>query len=234
MRCIYVKILVIDDEEKILDVIKAYLEKEGYIVTTETNGANALNAFKSTNPDLVILDLMLPGMSGEEICNKIRAVSKVPILMLTAKISEDEKVYGFTIGADDYLTKPFSPRELTMRVKAILRRTKDNLPLNDIFSFNDGDLVVDTRSYEVKKKGKIVNLTPNEYKLLSVMMQNPNKVFTRGELIEKAFGYDFEGFDRTIDAHIKNLRQKIEDDPKNPTYIKTVYGAGYKFGEENA
>ncbi|MDI3477228.1 MAG: hypothetical protein PWQ59_753 [Thermoanaerobacterium sp.] len=228
------KILVIDDEEKILDVIKAYLEKEGYIVTTETNGANALNAFKSTNPDLVILDLMLPGMSGEEICNKIRAVSKVPILMLTAKISEDEKVYGFTIGADDYLTKPFSPRELTMRVKAILRRTKDNLPLNDIFSFNDGDLVVDTRSYEVKKKGKIVNLTPNEYKLLSVMMQNPNKVFTRGELIEKAFGYDFEGFDRTIDAHIKNLRQKIEDDPKNPTYIKTVYGAGYKFGEENA
>ncbi|WHE08537.1 response regulator transcription factor [Thermoanaerobacterium thermosaccharolyticum] len=230
----YVKILVIDDEEKILDVIKAYLEKEGYIVTTETNGANALNAFKSTNPDLVILDLMLPGMSGEEICNKIRAVSKVPILMLTAKISEDEKVYGFTIGADDYLTKPFSPRELTMRVKAILRRTKDNLPLNDIFSFNDGDLVVDTRSYEVKKKGKIVNLTPNEYKLLSVMMQNPNKVFTRGELIEKAFGYDFEGFDRTIDAHIKNLRQKIEDDPKNPTYIKTVYGAGYKFGEENA
>jgi len=151
-----VKILVIDDEEKILDVIKAYLEKEGYIVTTETNGANALNAFKSTNPDLVILDLMLPGMSGEEICNKIRAVSKVPILMLTAKISEDEKVYGFTIGADDYLTKPFSPRELTMRVKAILRRTKDNLPLNDIFSFNDGDLVVDTRSYEVKRKARLL------------------------------------------------------------------------------
>lgn len=227
------KILVIDDEEKILDVIKAYLEKEGYTVLTETNGANALNTFKTVNPDLVILDLMLPGMSGEEICRKIRALSKVPILMLTAKVSEDDKVYGFTIGADDYLTKPFSPRELTMRVKAILRRTKNDLPLNDIFMFNDGDLVIDTRSYEVKKKGRIVNLTPNEYKLLTVMAQNPNKVFTRSELIEKAFGYDFDGFDRTIDAHIKNLRQKIEDDPKNPTYIKTVYGAGYKFGEEN-
>jgi Transcriptional regulatory protein, C terminal./Response regulator receiver domain. len=227
------KILAIDDEEKILDVIKAYLEKEGYTVLTETNGANALNAFKTVNPDLVILDLMLPGMSGEEICSKIRALSKVPIIMLTAKISEDDKVYGFTIGADDYLTKPFSPRELTMRVKAILRRAKDDLPLNDIFMFNDGDLVIDTRSYEVKKKGRVVSLTPNEYKLLTVMAQNPNKVFTRSELIEKAFGYDFEGFDRTIDAHIKNLRQKIEDDPKNPTYIKTVYGAGYKFGEEN-
>ncbi|ORX23966.1 DNA-binding response regulator [Thermoanaerobacterium sp. PSU-2] len=227
------KILAIDDEEKILDVIKAYLEKEGYTVLTETNGANALNTFKTVNPDLVILDLMLPGMSGEEICRKIRALSKVPILMLTAKVSEDDKVYGFTIGADDYLTKPFSPRELTMRVKAILRRTKNDLPLNDIFMFNDGDLVIDTRSYEVKKKGRIVNLTPNEYKLLTVMAQNPNKVFTRSELIEKAFGYDFDGFDRTIDAHIKNLRQKIEDDPKNPTYIKTVYGAGYKFGEEN-
>ncbi|MDE4541993.1 response regulator transcription factor [Thermoanaerobacterium sp. R66] len=227
------KILAIDDEEKILDVIKAYLEKEGYTVLTETNGANALNTFKTVSPDLVILDLMLPGMSGEEICRKIRALSKVPILMLTAKVSEDDKVYGFTIGADDYLTKPFSPRELTMRVKAILRRTKNDLPLNDIFMFNDGDLVIDTRSYEVKKKGRIVNLTPNEYKLLTVMAQNPNKVFTRSELIEKAFGYDFDGFDRTIDAHIKNLRQKIEDDPKNPTYIKTVYGAGYKFGEEN-
>ncbi|WKV09292.1 response regulator transcription factor [Thermoanaerobacterium sp. CMT5567-10] len=228
------KILAIDDEEKILDVIKAYLEREGYSVFTETNGANAINAFKRLTPDLVILDLMLPGLSGEEICSKIRAVSKVPILMLTAKVGEDDKVYVFSIGADDYLTKPFSPRELTMRVKAILRRTKDDMALNDIFSFNDGDLVIDTRSYEVKKSGKIVNLTPNEYKLLTVMAQNPNKVFTRGELIEKVMGYDFEGFDRTIDAHIKNLRQKIEDDPKNPVYIKTVYGAGYKFGEENA
>nr|WP_311062439.1 response regulator transcription factor [Thermoanaerobacterium sp. CMT5567-10] len=230
----YMKILAIDDEEKILDVIKAYLEREGYSVFTETNGANAINAFKRLTPDLVILDLMLPGLSGEEICSKIRAVSKVPILMLTAKVGEDDKVYVFSIGADDYLTKPFSPRELTMRVKAILRRTKDDMALNDIFSFNDGDLVIDTRSYEVKKSGKIVNLTPNEYKLLTVMAQNPNKVFTRGELIEKVMGYDFEGFDRTIDAHIKNLRQKIEDDPKNPVYIKTVYGAGYKFGEENA
>ncbi|MEG6569617.1 response regulator transcription factor [Thermoanaerobacterium thermosaccharolyticum] len=230
----YMKILAIDDEEKILDVIKAYLEREGYSVFTETNGANAINTFKSLKPDLVILDLMLPGLSGEEICSKIRAISKVPILMLTAKVEEDDKVYGFSIGADDYLTKPFSPRELTMRVKAILRRTKDDMALNDIFSFNDGDLVIDTRSYEVKKSGEIVNLTPNEYKLLTVMAQNPNRVFTRGELIEKVMGYDFEGFDRTIDAHIKNLRQKIEDDPKNPVYIKTVYGAGYKFGEENA
>ncbi|SNX52683.1 response regulator transcription factor [Thermoanaerobacterium sp. RBIITD] len=228
------KILVVDDEKKILDVVKSYLEHEGFTIITETDGANALNIFKKENPDLVILDLMLPGLSGEEICERIRNISKVPILMLTAKVEEEDKVNGFSIGADDYLTKPFSPRELVMRVKAILRRAKDEIPLKDVFSFNNNDLIINTRSHEVKKKDELINLTPNEYKLLMVLIQNPNKAFTRDELVTKVMGYDYEGYDRTIDAHIKNLRQKIEDDTKNPVYIKTVYGIGYKFGEENA
>lgn len=234
MGCLQMKILVVDDEKKILDVVKSYLEHEGFTIITETDGANALNIFKKENPDLVILDLMLPGLSGEEICERIRNISKVSILMLTAKVEEEDKVNGFSIGADDYLTKPFSPRELVMRVKAILRRAKDEMPLKDVFSFNNNDLIINTRSHEVKKNDELINLTPNEYKLLMVLIQNPNKAFTRDELVTKVMGYDYEGYDRTIDAHIKNLRQKIEDDTKNPVYIKTVYGIGYKFGEENA
>jgi DNA-binding response OmpR family regulator len=174
---------------------------------------------------------MLPGISGEELCKRIRQFSNVPILMLTAKVQESDKINGFSIGADDYLTKPFSPRELVMRVKAILRRTTDDVPLAEVISFNNDDLVVDFKAHTVKKKGVVVNLTPNEFKILKFLIRNPNRVFTREELIEKVMGFDYEGYDRTIDAHIKNLRQKIEDDTKNPMYIKTVYGVGYKFGD---
>ncbi|WP_028992271.1 response regulator transcription factor [Thermoanaerobacter thermocopriae] len=225
------KILVVDDEIKILEVVKSYLEREGFSVITETNGNNVLDTFKKEKPNLVILDLMLPGISGEELCKKIRQFSNVPILMLTAKVQESDKINGFSIGADDYLTKPFSPRELVMRVKAILRRTTDDVPLAEVISFNNDDLVVDFKAHTVKKKGVVVNLTPNEFKILKFLIRNPNRVFTREELIEKVMGFDYEGYDRTIDAHIKNLRQKIEDDTKNPMYIKTVYGVGYKFGD---
>ncbi|ADD03311.1 two component transcriptional regulator, winged helix family [Thermoanaerobacter italicus Ab9] len=225
------KIFVVDDEIKILEVVKSYLEREGFSVITETNGNNVLDTFKKEKPDLVILDLMLPGISGEELCKRIRQFSNVPILMLTAKVQESDKINGFSIGADDYLTKPFSPRELVMRVKAILRRTNDDVPLAEVISFNNDDLVVDFKAHTVKKKGVVVNLTPNEFKILKFLIRNPNRVFTREELIEKVMGFDYEGYDRTIDAHIKNLRQKIEDDTKNPMYIKTVYGVGYKFGD---
>lgn len=227
------KIFVVDDEIKILEVVKSYLEHEGFSVITETNGNNVLDTFKKEKPDLVILDLMLPGISGEELCKRIRQFSNVPILMLTAKVQESDKINGFSIGADDYITKPFSPRELVMRVKAILRRTTDDIPLAEVMSFNNDDLVVDFKAHTVKKKGVVVNLTPNEFKILKFLIRNPNRVFTREELIEKVMGFDYEGYDRTIDAHIKNLRQKIEDDTKNPVYIKTVYGVGYKFGDGN-
>jgi len=227
------KIFVVDDEIKILEVVKSYLEREGFSVITETNGNNVLDTFKKEKPDLVILDLMLPGISGEELCKRIRQFSNVPILMLTAKVQESDKINGFSIGADDYITKPFSPRELVMRVKAILRRTTDDVPLAEVMSFNNDDLVVDLRAHTVRKKGVVVNLTPNEFKILKILIRNPNRVFTREELIEKVMGFDYEGYDRTIDAHIKNLRQKIEDDTKNPVYIRTVYGVGYKFGDGN-
>ncbi len=158
------KIFVVDDEIKILEVVKSYLEREGFSVITETNGNNVLDTFKKEKPDLVILDLMLPGISGEELCKRIRQFSNVPILMLTAKVQESDKINGFSIGADDYLTKPFSPRELVMRVKAILRRTTDDVPLAEVISFNNDDLVVDFKAHTVKKKGVVVNLTPNELK----------------------------------------------------------------------
>ena len=221
------KILVVDDEENLLNVIKDYLLRESYEVFTANRGNKAIELFRKIEPDFIILDLMLPDISGEEICKLIRKESNVPILMLTAKSSEDDKVTGLYIGADDYLTKPFSPRELVGRVRAILRRTKGIAA--DVLEFNDKDLYIDIPKHIVKKAGESIKLTPNEFKILSVLAQNPHKVFTRSHLVSLAFGYDFEGFDRTVDTHIKNLRQKIEDNVKEPKYIVTVYGVGYKF-----
>ncbi|HOA20584.1 MAG: response regulator transcription factor [Tissierellia bacterium] len=221
------KILVVDDEENLLNVIKDYLLRESYEVYTANRGNKAIELFRKIEPDFIILDLMLPDISGEEICKLIRKESNVPILMLTAKSSEDDKVTGLYIGADDYLTKPFSPRELVGRVRAILRRTKGTAA--DVLEFNDKDLYIDIPKHIVKKAGESIKLTPNEFKILSVLAQNPHKVFTRSHLVSLAFGYDFEGFDRTVDTHIKNLRQKIEDNVKEPKYIVTVYGVGYKF-----
>lgn len=225
------KVLVVDDEPKIVEVVKSYLENSGYSVSQAFSGKEALEKFERVNPVLVILDLMLPDISGEEICRTIRKKSRVPIIMLTAKIEEEDILKGLDIGADDYMTKPFSPRQLVARAAAILRRLDDEaVPLSSIASYNNFDLVVDTLKYEVKKSGVIVNLTPNEYKILMTMIKYPSKAFTREELIHMVFGDDFDGYDRTIDTHIKNLRQKIETDPKAPKYVLTVHGVGYRFG----
>lgn len=223
------KILVIDDEINLLKVVKDYLLLESYEVFTADRGYTAMKLFREIRPDFVILDLMLPDLSGEEICKRIRKESDIPILMLTAKSGEEDKVAGLYIGADDYLTKPFSPRELVGRVRAILRRTKGNTFLSDILEFGNKDLMIDIPKHTVIKAGEEVSLTPNEFKVLLTLARNPQRVFTRSQLINLSFDYDFEGYDRTVDTHIKNIRQKIEDNMKEPHYIVTVYGIGYKF-----
>lgn len=227
------KILLVDDEKKIVEVVKSYLENSGYSVVEAYKGKEALDKFDKINPSLIVLDLMLPDISGEEICKTIRKKSRVPIIMLTAKIDEEDVLKGLNIGADDYVTKPFSPKQLVARVAAVLRRVDDEaVPLSCMLSFNNGDLVIDTLKYEVKKNNTVLNLTPNEYKILMTLVKYPSKAFTREELICMVLGEDFDGYDRTIDSHIKNLRQKIENDPKNPKYILTVHGIGYRFGGE--
>jgi DNA-binding response OmpR family regulator len=219
------RILVIEDEGKIAEIVKAYLEKEKFKVTVAETGQKAISVLKE-GFDLIILDLMLPDMEGEEICQTIRGDSDIPIIMLTAKSEEEDRIKGLGLGADDYVVKPFSPRELVARVKALLRRTKGT---RESISFNRGDLVIDSLQFEVRKKGSTVVLTPTEFKLLQCVAERPGQIFTRLQLVNVILGYDFEGYDRTIDAHIKNIRHKIEDDQRNPSYLKTVYGVGYKF-----
>lgn len=222
-------ILVVEDEKNILDVIIAYLEKESYNVITAADGENALKMFDTKGIHLIILDLMIPKISGEEVCKKIRETSDVPVIMLTAKVDEDNKIEGLNIGADDYITKPFSPRELVSRVKALLRRSYKGInPITEILIFNN-NLVIDKDKMIVKKDGRIIPLTTIEFKILLALASNNSIVLSRERLIDIAFGNDYEGYDRTIDTHIKNLRQKIETDSKNPEYITTIYGAGYKF-----
>jgi DNA-binding response OmpR family regulator len=226
-------ILVVDDEVKIVQVIKSYLENSGYTVYEAYTAKQALEKFQEVNPSLIVLDLMLPDMAGEDICRKLREKSRVPIIMLTAKVDEEDILRGLNIGADDYVTKPFSPRQLVARIDAVLRRSADSAaPLSDILSFNNGDIVINTQKYEVKRDGRAINLTPKEYKLLVTMAKHPDKVFTREELIYSVLGEDYDGYDRTIDTHIKNIRQKIEPDPRAPRYILTVHGIGYRFGGE--
>lgn len=225
-----ITILVVDDEQKILDVIEAYLLKEGFDVLTCSDGEEALRIFENEQIHLIILDLMLPKISGEKVCNKIRATSSVPIIMLTAKTEEDNKIEGLAIGADDYITKPFSNRELVSRVKAIIRRTyRNNNPLAQLLIINNGDLEINIEKMTIKKRGATITLTSNEFKILIALLTNPGQVFSREQLVNRALGMDYDGFDRTIDTHIKNLRQKIENDPKKPIYILSVYGMGYKF-----
>jgi DNA-binding response OmpR family regulator len=227
------KILLVDDEAKIVEVLKSYLLNDGYAVCEACNGKEALEVFAQNNPHLVVLDLMLPDLPGEEICQIIRKNSRVPIIMLTARSEEEDILKGLDIGADDYIVKPFSPRQLLARIRALLRRTSDDLSLlANIISYHNNDLVIDTIKHEIKKSGTMVNLTPNEYKILITLLKYPHKTFTREELISLAIGDDYEGYDRIIDTHIKNLRQKIETDPKDPRYILTVHGIGYKFGGE--
>ena len=224
-------ILVVDDEPKILEVVVSYLESKGFRVFSAQGGQKALEIFDRENISLLILDLMLPDMSGEEICRAIRRKSRVPIIMLTAKVEENDLLQGLQTGADDYITKPFSLKVLHARVEAVLRRTADDLvPLVRKNSFRDGDLIVDFDKNIVMKKHGDVLLTPSEMKILAALIKYPGKVFARSELIDIALGSEFDGFERAVDNHIKNLRQKIEDDSRNPLYILTVHGLGYKFG----
>lgn len=222
-------VLIVEDEEKIIEFIESYLVDSGYNVLSATTGSKALELFNNNYITLILLDLMLPDISGEKICKQIRKISDVPIIMITAKIDEEFIINGLNIGADDYITKPFSPRQLVARVKALLRRTEADSK-DEIFSFNNGELAIDPSKYEVKKDNEILNLTPTEYKILITLAKRPSKVFTRDELIKVALDDEFLGFDRTIDSHIKNLRHKIETDTKECKYIITVRGIGYKFG----
>jgi two-component system alkaline phosphatase synthesis response regulator PhoP len=220
------RVLVVDDDVKTVELVKLYLNRDGYHVLTAYDGIEALRIARENHPDLIVLDLMLPGIDGLEVCRILRAESDVPIIMLTAKTTDQDKLTGLGLGADDYVTKPFSPRELAARVRAILRRLPGERGPGEI---KCGQLTVDFLRYEASLDGRPLNLTPIEFKLLGALVKEPERVFSRPQLIEKALGYDFEGFDRTIDVHILNLRRKLELDPRRPRYIRTIYGAGYKF-----
>ncbi|MFP5112736.1 response regulator transcription factor [Bacillaceae bacterium C204] len=225
------KILLVDDERRIIEVLEAYLVREGYEIHCADNGIDALKKVKTLNPDLIILDLMLPDISGEEVCRLVRKDSDVPILMLTAKSAEDDRINGIVMGADDYLTKPFSPREVVVRVQAILRRVKKTEKVERL-EFNGQKLVIDLIKKEVTANGDNITLTPIEYKLLTNMAVNPGRVYSRMDLLEKIQdeGMYYEGYERSVDTHIKNLRKKIEQDSRQPDFIVTVFGMGYKFG----
>lgn len=224
------KILLVEDDPKIAKVVKVYLENAGYKTHHVMLGKEALEYAAVEAPLLVILDLMLPDISGEAVCRELREMGDFPIIMLTSKSSEEERVTGFALGVDDYVVKPFSAKELVYRVQAVLKRAqKKDLDALKPISFNSGLLVLDGQSYRVTKEGKKSNITPTEFKILYTLASHPGKVFTREELIEKALGYKFEGYERSVDAHIKNIRQKIEEDVKNPIFIITIYGVGYRF-----
>jgi len=225
-------VLIVDDDVKLAALVDTYFKKEGFITHIAYDGNNALKLVQEIKPDIIVLDLMLPGLDGWEVCKKIRKTSDVPIIMLTARDEETDRLIGLEIGADDYVTKPFSPREVVARAKVILRRTQRTEPKPDVIKI--GNLAINTASHEVKKREDPVELTPTEFKILELLAANIGRVLSRLQIVEKIQDYAFEGYDRTIDAHIKNLRRKIEDNPKEPRFIQTVYGVGYKFvGEEN-
>jgi DNA-binding response OmpR family regulator len=218
-------VLVVEDEAEIAALLRSYLERDGYRVLTAADGEAALRQIEDDVPDLVVLDIMLPRLDGWEVLRRLRTLATVPVIMLTARDQEEDKVRGLELGADDYVTKPFSPREVAARVRAVLRRNRHEG--RDLLQV--GDLTIDFRAREVRRQGEVVRLTPTEWRLLEVLAGHPGRVFTRMQLIDRVYGYTFEGFERTIDAHIKNLRQKIEPASREPRYILTVYGAGYKF-----
>lgn len=220
-------ILIVDDEKKITQVVKAYLDKEGYNCIAANNGEQALKYLTNNNFDLIILDRMLPDINGESICKKIRETSMVHIIMLTAKTEDEDRIEGFNIGCDDYVCKPFNVKELVLRVKAVFRKL--DIEKKDVLKFSD-ELEINMSSHDVKVRGEKVVLTNTEYKILLLIAKNPNRIFSREQLLELAIDEHYEKVDRIIDAHIKNLRQKIELDTKKAKIIQTVYGVGYKFG----
>lgn len=223
------KVLVVDDDVKTVELVKLYLNRDGYKVLVAYDGMEALRLARETHPDLIVLDLMLPGMDGLEVCRTLRNESDVPVIMLTARTTEQDKLTGLNLGADDYVTKPFSPKELAARVRAVLRRLPQEKFQRGPAEVKHGKLTVNFLKQEAFLADKSLGLTPIEFKLLGVLVKEPERVFSRAQLIEEALGYDFEGFDRTVDVHIHNLRRKLEPDRTHPRYIKTVYGTGYKF-----
>jgi two-component system response regulator RegX3 len=225
------RILIVDDEEMIVRTVKAYLDREGFKTYTAFDGDSALQAFDEKGPDLIVLDLMLPKKSGIEVTRAIRSKSSIPIIMLTAKAAEADRVVGLELGADDYVVKPFSPRELVARIRAVLRRYEGDR--GEVERIVVGDIEIDLKTRELKVTGTDVDLTPTEFDLLAYLARHPGQVFTRLQLLREVQGYTYDSFARTIDTHVKNLRRKIEEDPKNPRHILTVHGVGYRFARES-
>jgi DNA-binding response OmpR family regulator len=230
VKLAFKKVLVVDDDVAIADLVKLYLVRDGFRVDVANNGTEALRMAREVHPDLIVLDLMLPGIDGLEMCSTLRAESDVPIIMLTAKTTREDKLTGLGLGADDYVTKPFDPSELTARVRAVLRRLPGERGPDEV---KYGELTVSFLRHEASLEGKSLNLTEAEFKLLGILIKEPGRVFSREQLIEKAFGYAYEGFDNTIYVHIGNLRRKLEPNPDKPRYLQTVYGAGYKLLKVN-
>jgi len=228
------KVLVVDDDRKTVELARLYLEKNGYKVLMASTGTDALDVARNKQPDLIVLDLMLPGLDGLDICRVLRSEgNKVPIIMLTARTLDDDKLAALDLGADDYVTKPFSPRELVARVRAVLRRVANGMEQGP-GKVDCGHLVVDFVRHDVCLQGKSIAVTPTEFKLLEVLVKEPGRAFSRLELLDRVFGVDYDGMERTIDVHVMNLRKKIEQDPASPRYVVTVAGVGYRFEGEHA
>ena len=223
-------VLVVEDELKIRELVRRYLEREALSVLTTGSGAEALTMLETQDVDLIVLDLNLPDVSGETVAAEVRSRSAIPILMLTAKSTEADRIRGLELGADDYLTKPFSPRELVLRVQAVLRRSQTSVASDAPAAFGDGALVIDEVRHDLIVRGEPVELTPTEWALLIALTGTPGRVFSRAELINRLRGYEFDGYERTVDSHVKNLRRKIELDPHEPALVETILGAGYRLG----
>jgi len=220
------KVLIIEDEQELSNVLKAYLQRAGFDVLIADRGDQGINLWQDNKPDMVLLDLNLPGMDGIDIARRIRQTDDTPIIMVTARVDEVDRLLGLELGADDYITKPFSPREVVARVKAVLRRV-EKAPVSQADKIQYADLEIDPEAYSVRQYGKKINLTPTEFSLLLTMALHPGRVFSRLQLLEASQGVAFEGYERSIDAHIKNLRAKLGDDPRDPRYVETVFGIGY-------
>jgi DNA-binding response OmpR family regulator len=223
-------VLLVEDERKLRELVRSYLERAGFAVLSTASGAEAISVVESASPDLVVLDLGLPDVPGETVAREVRAVGSTPILMLTAKSSEQDRIAGLELGADDYVTKPFSPRELVLRVQAILRRNAPQEIDHGVTAFGGGVLVIDEHRRATLVRGAEVDLTPTEWGILVALATVPGRVYSRFELINRVRGYDFEGYERTIDSHVKNLRRKIEEDAASPAIVQTVLGGGYRLG----
>jgi len=223
-------VVVIEDEMKLRDLIRAFLEREGFTVLTAATAAEGLQFEAKVMPDLVVLDLGLPDIPGEEVARELRKRSDVRILMLTAKVSDDERVRGLELGADDYLTKPFNPRELVLRAQTLMKRSRSEEPMSRTVSFGGGTIVIDPDRHELRSHGELVDVSPTEWVLMQTLVRTPGRVYSRYELVNSARGYEWEGYERVVDSHVKNLRRKLGDNKDKPKIIETVVGSGYRFG----